>query len=149
MDNRQAVLETVNKLFIKTDARRWEQVMEIFADSVLLDYTSMAGGEPATLTPEQIVAAWKGFLPGFEATHHQIGNYLIKVKDNHADVFCYGTATHYLPNESGKSVWIVVGSYDFHLTQSGGNWRVDRMKFNFKYQDGNTSLPAIAQKKVK
>ncbi|MEM8895814.1 MAG: hypothetical protein AAGC88_14630, partial [Bacteroidota bacterium] len=49
-------------------------------------------------------------------------------------------STHYLEDESGN-LWTVVGSYDFELTSNDGQWTIDAMKFNFKYQDGNTSLP--------
>jgi len=38
----------------------------------------MAGGQPANLTSGQIIDSWKGLLPGFDKTHHQLGNYLIE-----------------------------------------------------------------------
>lgn len=56
-----------------------------------------------------------------------------------ATVFCYGTATHYLEHKDGN-VWTVVGSYNFNLKETGSVWRIARMKFNYKYQDGNTGL---------
>jgi len=145
---RQDIVDTVNAIFVNTDERQWDKVASLFSDRVLLDYTSMAGGLPATLTPPEIIAAWKGILPGFKATHHQVGNYQISVQGNHADVFCYGTATHFLPNDKGSSLWTVVGTYDFHLTKSGDTWKVDKMKFNLKYQDGNIALPTLAQQSL-
>lgn len=137
--------ETVSALFIATDQQDWSQVQALFDAQVLLDYESMNGNPAVTLRPDQIVAAWKGILPGFEATHHQLGNVLAEVSGDLAKVFCYGTATHYLPDEDGN-VWTVVGSYDFELArQADGNWKVRHMKFNFKYQDGNLSLPEKAE----
>jgi HSP90 family molecular chaperone len=44
MDNQQ-IIETVNKLFISVDKRDWDHVKSIFIDKVILDYTSMTGGE--------------------------------------------------------------------------------------------------------
>jgi hypothetical protein len=38
----------------------------------------MAGEQPANLTSGQIIDSWKGLLPGFDKTHHQLGNYLIE-----------------------------------------------------------------------
>jgi hypothetical protein len=87
-------------------------------------------------------------VPGFEATHHQLGNHRITLDGDQADVFCYGTATHSLPEGNGP-LWTVVGTYNFHLTKSGKTWRVDTMKFNLKYQDGNTALPELAQKRIR
>lgn len=147
MDKQQAI-ETVNQLFIGVDERNWEQVSNVFADKVLLDYTSMAGGEPALLTSQQIIDSWKGVLPGFDKTHHQLGNYLVEGDSSSIKVFCYGTATHYLANESGKNVWTVVGTYNLELSEANGVLKITAMKFNMKYMDGNSDLAQMAQKRL-
>lgn len=136
---------TVTKLFVATDQRNWQEVEQAFANKVNLDYSSMNGNPVVELTPSQITTAWKGILPGFESTHHQLGNFITQVDGDKATVFCYGTATHYLSDEQG-SIWTIVGSYDFDLKKSGNQWRITSMKFNYKYQDGNTSL---AEKAIK
>lgn len=138
----------VTQLFVATDQRNWEKVEKIFAKKVLLDYSSMNGKTAMELTPKQITSGWKGILPGFESTHHQLGNFIVKMNEDTAQVFCYGTATHYLPDEKGN-VWTVVGSYNFDLKKLDNKWRISSMKFNFKYQEGNTSLPEKAIKNTK
>jgi hypothetical protein len=143
-----SVIDAVNDVFVNSDERRWDRVKASFADYVRLDYTSMAGGEPATLTPQQLADAWQALLPGFQYTHHQISNYVVMENADIATVFCYGTATHYLPNDSGQNLWTVVGTYDFHLTRQGANWKVDAMTFHFKYQDGNLGLPDLARERL-
>ncbi len=139
----ELINRTITELFVATDTRDWQKVEQIFADQVVLDYSSMNGNPAVELSPSQITGAWKGILPGFESTHHQIGNFITKVDENKASVFVYGTATHYLSDDQG-SVWTVVGSYDFDLIKTDNKWRISSMKFNFKYQDGNTSLPEKA-----
>ena len=52
-----------------------------------------------TLTPQQIVTSWEKGLKPLKAIHHQTGNYIISINQNEAEVFCYGTASHYLPNK--------------------------------------------------
>ena len=143
-----SVDQTVTQLFVHTDERNWEEVKNCFATKVLLDYTSMAGGSPAELSPEEIVSNWKTILPGFEHTHHQVGNFLFSSEENTAHVFCYGTATHYLTDDGGN-VWTVVGTYDFSLIREGIDWKIKEMKFNFKYQDGNMALPQKAVQNLK
>ncbi|MDN5217278.1 nuclear transport factor 2 family protein [Fulvivirgaceae bacterium BMA12] len=140
--------DVVTKLFISTDQRNWSEVEKCFAEEVVLDYSSMTGNPAGTLTPSEIVSAWKGILPGFEHTHHQVGNFVTSQNGDKAQVFCYGTATHFLEDEAGN-VWTVVGSYDFELAQTSKDaWQVSRMKFNFKYQNGNTSLHEKAIQRV-
>ncbi len=140
--------QTILDIFRGADEHDWLRVERAFAPAVELDYSSMTGGEPAKLSPQQITDSWKGLLPGFEATHHQISNFSMDINDQTARVSAYGTATHYLSNASGKNVWTVVGTYDFELKRSQANWQVSAMRFNFKYQDGNANLPQLAQAKV-
>lgn len=141
--------ETVIRLFNATDQRDWNAVKETFSTKVLLDYSSMTGNPATDLSPEQIVAAWQGILPGFEYTHHQLGNFETTIDRDKATVFCYGTADHYLSDKDGN-LWTVVGSYDFDLLKdSSGTWKIAGMKFNFKYQYGNTVLPQKAMNKLK
>ena len=141
--------DIVTSLFIATDQQKWEKVAQLFHEEVLLDYSSMNGNPAATLSSQEIITAWKTILPGFEHTHHQLGNFLSKIDQQKATVFCYGTASHYLTNENGN-VWTVVGSYDFELVkQHEGSWKISSMKFNFSYQNGNTALPKQAMQNAK
>ena len=141
--------ETVARLFLAVDERDWEAAANIFSERVLLDYTSMAGGKPAILTPEQIIDSWKQILPGFDHTHHQVGNFITEIGLDQAIVVCYGTASHFLENPSSLNTWIVVGTYNFLLEREFDSWRITEMKFNLKYIDGNHDLPEIAQKRLK
>ncbi len=132
--------ETVTQLFVNTDDRNWEKVNSLFADEVLFDMTSMVGGDPVTLTPEEITTSWDKGLKPLKAIHHQTGNYIVSVNQDEADVFCYGIASHYLPNKTNQNTRIFVGSYDFHLVKNDDRWQIDMFKFNLKYIDGNPNL---------
>jgi len=138
--DKDAVIETVNQLFISTDKKDWERVTALFAPSVLFDMTSLTGGSPATMTPHQIVESWEKGLKPLKAVHHQSGDFIVTVNGDQADAFCYATATHYLPTKSGKNVRTFVGSYDFHLEKRDGVWWINKFKFNLKYIDGNKDL---------
>ena len=137
---KENVLNRVNTLFVETDNRNWDLVKECFADSVHFDMTSLVGGDPAMLSSQNIVDAWDEGLKSLEAVHHQIGNYIVNVNGNSAEVFCYGIASHYLPNNSGRNVRTFVGSYNFNLSKINDDWKIDKFKFNFKYMDGNPDL---------
>ncbi|MDJ0984112.1 MAG: nuclear transport factor 2 family protein [Desulfobacterales bacterium] len=134
------VIKTVNRLFVSTDNRDWEGVKACFADEVVLDMTSVMGGEPNKLTPQQIADGWAQGLKGLKAIHHQAGNYDVSLKADEADVFCYGIAFHYLPNVTGQNSRTFVGSYNFHLKKIGPVWKIDIFKYNLKFIDGNLEL---------
>ena len=139
---KENVKDVINRLFISTDNRDWNAIRQIFAPEVLFDMTSMVGGKPVTMTPAEIVDAWEKGLRPLKAIHHQAGNYMVTINGNEADAFCYGIASHYLPNKTNRNTRIFVGSYNFHLVKNGENWQIDRFKFNLKYIDGNLKLEA-------
>lgn len=141
--NEREIINVVNSIFMKTDRRDWQAVSEAFADEVLLDYSSM-GAAAETLKPTEIVARWKDLLPGFKMTQHTITNHRVSLDDNEAECFCYGNALHYLPNDSGKDIWRVMGYYEHHLIKTAQGWKVDRMKFTATLVDGNNDLPKMA-----
>ena len=139
---KDVVIGVVNRLFINTDNRDWEKVKACFADDVLFDMTSMTGGEPVTMTAQQIVDGWDKGLKALQAIHHQAGNYVVNLGNNEAEVFCYGVAFHYLPNKTNQNTRTFVGSYNFHLAKGDRAWRIDQFKFNLKFIDGNANLEA-------
>ena len=143
------VMQAVQQIFIQTDERNWNRVAACFADPIRLDYSSMTGNEPAELSPQQVVESWQAVLPGFEATQHSLSNFQVTVNGDRATASCYGTAVHYLPNDTEQGdTWTVVGTYDFELLKEKGDWKTKAMTFHFKFMEGNTSLPEQAQNVV-
>ena len=134
------ILDVVNELFVGTDERDWGRVASALAPRVHFDVRSMTGAAPETLEAAAIIAAWQEGLRPLKAVHHQTGNFRVQVAGGEADVFCYATASHYLPNRSGRNSRVFVGSYELHLTRQAGAWRIDRFRFQLKYIDGNLDL---------
>lgn len=118
--DRTRIIETINRLFVGTDNRDWVLVKSCFMPRVLFDMSSMGAGESKHLTPEEIVNAWDIGLKPLKAIHHQTGNYLVDINGTKAEAFCYGIASHYLPNESNKNTRTFVGSYEFTLLKDSG-----------------------------
>ena len=137
---KERILDTVNDLFVGTDERDWGRVASALASRVLFDVRSMTGEPPETRDASSIIAGWTDGLRPLKAIHHQTGNFRVRVAGEEADVFCYGTASHYLPNRSGRNSRVFVGSYDLHLSCQTGAWRIDVFRFHLKYIDGNLDL---------
>jgi hypothetical protein len=53
MENEKIVL-SIKNLFEGADERNWQKVQNSMVKTVLLDYTSMTGGNPSTQTRQQI-----------------------------------------------------------------------------------------------
>lgn len=134
------IIDVLNRLFIATDRRDWDSVRDCLAATVLLDMTSLTGGEPVRLTGAQVAEGWETGLRAIEALHHQAGNYRVTVRETEASAFCYGIALHYRKTRSGRNTRTFVGSYDVHFRREPDAWRIDRFAFHAKYVDGNLEL---------
>ncbi len=141
--DRQAVVDTIVRLFVGTDERDWPAVEKCFADPVRFDMTSMTGGEPQDLSPGRIVSGWEEGLRSLEAIHHQAGNFQVSVAGDEATASCYAIATHYRRVASGRNTRTFVGTYEFHLVRDRrGGFVIDLFRFRLKYVDGNPGLHA-------
>jgi hypothetical protein len=141
----QNVIDIVIQLFAGADERDWQKVKNTMAKEVLLDYTSMAGGEPTVLSPQQIAKAWAEFLPGFDKTHHQLSDFKVNIQDNFATASYFGKADHFIDDE----IWTVEGNYMTELKKEGDNWLITTHKFDLITQSGNASLPLKATEIMK
>jgi hypothetical protein len=59
------------------DARRWSELVTVFAPEVRVDYVSLFGGEAQSMKREELVGGWLKLLPGFTRTCHIIGTPVI------------------------------------------------------------------------
>ncbi|WAZ19455.1 nuclear transport factor 2 family protein [Streptomyces cinnabarinus] len=140
--DRQAVVEVCTRMAWHSDQREWEALKSVFADEVRLDYTSMNGGEPALLSPEQIVDAWSQSLGRLDATQHMITNQLVTLAGDTAVCTASFQATHRLAAPFGAPLWTLGGTYRFALVRVGGDWKISGVVMNAVWADGNKDLVA-------
>ncbi|WP_430814770.1 nuclear transport factor 2 family protein [Carboxylicivirga sp. RSCT41] len=133
----QEIKDVVTKLFVYNDEHDWEGLASVFAPEVKMLHLLEGNEEEHTMTPRQIIEAWRPIMEQFDSVHHQIGNLLIRSKgDKTATVTCYGTSTHY--RSEPFSVWEVVGTYEFKLNKINDEWKIANEVFKCKYQSTNT-----------
>ena len=156
MVERTKIIDVIGAVALFADLGQWDEVKAQFADKVVLDYTSYASavagraaGQPETMSPEQIVSAWKTVLPGYKYTQHLITNHIVTIDGDHAQSVSQIHATHFLPNDKGEAFWTVIGTYNHELLKTPAGWKITRMKLNFGTQLGNDKLAELAAATVK
>jgi hypothetical protein len=142
--DRLEILDLVNAFGLHADARRWDDLQQLLADPVRVDYTSLNGGQPVTTSPAELVSGWRAVLGGLQATQHLIANHHIALDGHRATCTAYVQATHVLPNASGGPVWTVGGRYDFALQRSSGAWRIAGLTFTVQWATGNQQIMQLA-----
>ncbi|MET9515106.1 nuclear transport factor 2 family protein [Streptomyces sp. NPDC002994] len=145
-EDRLAVIETCTRMAWYADQRQWDRLAGVFAEKVTLDYTSLNGGEPVDLTPEQIVAGWREALGGYDATQHLITNHLVDVGTHTDTAVCTAAfqATHRLATPHGSPLWTLGGTYRFDLVRTAKGWRISGVVMTATWADGNQHLPTLA-----
>ncbi|MGY2011557.1 nuclear transport factor 2 family protein [Nocardia gipuzkoensis] len=138
--DRLDVIDTCTRMAWHADHREWDKLADVFADRVRLDYTSLNGGAPVTLTPAQIADAWQQTLGGLAATQHLLANHLVTIDGDQAVCTASFQATHSDSTPLGASLWTLGGSYRFDLQRSGGAWRISGVVMTTVWGDGNRGL---------
>jgi SnoaL-like protein len=148
------------------DTLDWAAVRACFTDRIDADYTSLWGGEAATVAVDDVIADWTELATGFDATQHLTGPYVVTSANDHT-VTCATTvrAYHHVVEDGGASTWMVSGRYDIRLEREnrhpgGGDphdadslvtdrvpWRIAAITLHLGYEDGDRGLVDLARKR--
>ncbi len=142
------IRDLVTKMFVYTDRRRWDDLADVFADRVTLDWTALLCGEPATIAGAEVGSIWKGLMSGWRATQHLTGNLLVRIDGDEASVSVDAQATHYLPDDLGDSRWVLGCYYDMRARRSAIGWRLVEVTLHPLWSTGNRDLLRRAAESV-
>ncbi|GAB3832070.1 nuclear transport factor 2 family protein [Dactylosporangium cerinum] len=136
----ERIVETVDTVFDLVDAKEWTAVRALIADEVDVDFTSLAGGEPARITGDQLVAGWVAGLHPRKRSWHLVGHHRLRVTDDAASVRLKGYAWNRLDEDLGGGMWEVWGTYELSLQRAGTGWLVNRFGLNVLATRGDDAV---------
>lgn len=139
------VISTVSAIPLAVDLARYDLAEAAFAPSVVIDYTSLWGGEPQRMTPTELMAAWRGLVPGFDATRHELRDVQAEVSGDHAVATAAVDGRHWFEGR----LWRPIGTYRWTLERHGGAWKVTSMTFAMTQEIGDRGLVALAGERAK
>lgn len=140
-----AIAETPDEAAIKTivesvavlaDSSNFEALERLYADEILVDYTSLAGGEPELKSPQALMSEWAGVLPGFDRTRHAISNVEVDIEGRTATAAANVVADHYV----GELFWQVAGNYRYRFVRDDDRWLIAAMTFNLESEAGTRDV---------
>jgi hypothetical protein len=126
------------------DAKDWTDARSYFADTITVDFTSLIGGEPATIPADALIQGWSGNLTAEKTSFHLRGNHRITFIDTDSAVMLsHGYAWNRmdrgaLPENGGETLWEVWGTYEHGFTLTDAGWRVSAMTFTMTAERGST-----------
>jgi hypothetical protein len=139
------IISVVSSIPLAVDLAAYDLAEKAFAPSIVIDYTSLWGGEPSTMTPAQLMDAWRGLVPGFDGTWHQLSDVKATVSGNAAEASAFVDGRHWL----GDRIWRPVGIYAWTLVKQDGRWKVTHMTFKMTQEIGDRALVAEAAERAK
>lgn len=139
------VISVVSSIPLAVDLAAYDLAERAFAPKVLVDYTSLWGGEPNTVTPQELMTSWRGIVPGFDATWHELGKVSATINGNTAKATAFVDGRHWI----GKQLWRPVGNYHWDLVKLDGAWKVTRMEFAMSQEIGSREVATQAMGRAK
>jgi SnoaL-like domain len=139
------VISVVSSIPLAVDLANYALAERAFAPRIVIDYTSLWGGTPNTMSPAELMAAWRGIVPGFDATWHELSDVRARVSGNRATATAAVDGRHWL----GDALWRPIGAYEWDLEKRNGQWKVTRMVFKMTREIGDRALAAQAIERAK
>ena len=125
------------------DAKDWTLARSYFTETIAVDFTSLTGGEPATIPADDLIAAWSANLGPSKTSFHLRGNHRVTFTGpDSAVMLSHGYAWNRLEagaleENGGNPLWEVWGTYEHRFERTEDGWRVNAMTFNATAQRGN------------
>lgn len=139
------IISVVSSIPLAVDLARYDLAEAAFAPQITIDYTSLWGGEPQQMTPAQLMDGWRGIVPGFDATWHELSDVRAVVDGDSATATAYVDGRHWI----GERLWRPVGTYHWTLRKLDGAWKVTSMRFAMTREIGDRALAAEATERAK
>lgn len=139
------IISVVSSIPLAVDLEAYDLAEQAFASEIIVDYTSLWGGESASMTSAELMTAWRGIVPGFDATWHELSQVKATVSGNKATASAFVDGRHWI----GERLWRPVGIYHWDLEKIDGAWKVTRMVFTMTREIGDRAVAMDAMERVK
>src|SRR5712671_7093100 len=89
MGERSDIANIIGALAVHVDARRWNELLALFAPEVRIDYVSLFGGDAQSMKREELIGGWRKLLPGFTRTcpYHWHAGHNLERRDRPSERF--------------------------------------------------------------
>lgn len=135
----ETMVQSVGSL---ADTGNFTALEKLFADEVMMDYSSLSGEAATIKSPQTIMTEWAAVLPGFDRTRHAISNIKTDIDGATATATADVTAGHWIDD----AYWEVEGRYSYAFEHDAGAWAVTAMTFTLDGETGSREVfgPAMA-----
>lgn len=137
------MIRIADALDAAVDAKAWDQARSFFTETIDVDFTSLVGGEPATIPADALIQGWSSNLTAEKQSFHLRGNHRIAFTgEDSATMHSHGYAWNRmeagaLPENGGEALWEVWGTYVHEFSRTDAGWKVSAMTFTATAERGS------------
>ncbi|MEM8918240.1 MAG: nuclear transport factor 2 family protein [Pseudomonadota bacterium] len=138
--DRTRITDHVLKYATGIDRHQWDLYRSIFADEIVMDFSSWSGQPAAPMTADDWVTGVRATLEPFDATQHVLTNFVIEVDGDSATCTCYMSAHHHLVTGDLREMQSIGGYYVHQLRREGNGWLIHHTQLNVTWEMGDRGL---------
>ncbi|MBX7482159.1 nuclear transport factor 2 family protein [Qipengyuania qiaonensis] len=131
-----AITTIIESVGTFADRGEFGALEQLYAPEVMLDYTSLAGGEPETVSNVELMTRWAGILPGFDRTRHAIDEIVVVISGDSATATAAVVADHWV----GSLHWQVRGNYTYAFERTVDGWAITAHRFEINGESGTREV---------
>ncbi|SHO56932.1 nuclear transport factor 2 family protein [Vibrio quintilis] len=131
------IISNIHSFATFADQSAFAYLGRLFSEEVVIDYTSVFGGEPATVNRKALIRQWAGLQPGFDNTLHNLSGIQIEQSENHATVTADVTASHFIGSDG---FWQISGRYRFEMEKTSSDWTIHALTLRASGEQGNREI---------
>jgi hypothetical protein len=140
LEDERAIRAAAAAIDLAVDEKDWAAARAGFADRVLVDFSTLGGGEPATIAADDLVGGWRNNLHRNKPSWHIRGLETVTLNGDEATLVSHGYAWNALPQRVENDLWEVWGTYTHHFVRTPQGWKVDRFSFTATHERGDASI---------
>jgi hypothetical protein len=141
-----AVAEAVYRYATGVDRRDWAMYRSLFADTVTIDFSSLAPDRPPRqMSADEWVAGMVPVVTGLAATQHSMTNPLATIDGDTAAITMYVRAHHVFDPTDAASWYTIGGYYEDTLARVNGRWLLTGVRFTVSWQAGDPGIMELAR----
>ena len=144
---RANITDHVLKYATGIDRRQWDLYRSIFADEVIMDFSSWSGSPASTMSADDWTAGVRATLEPFDATQHVLTNFVVDIAGDSAACTCYMSAHHHLVIHGERHLHSIGGYYVHKLERGNDGWLIHGSTLNVTWEMGDRGLFDLAARR--
>ncbi|GAA1072518.1 nuclear transport factor 2 family protein [Tsukamurella spumae] len=141
--DRQQIADVMLSFGRALDTHDWSRYATTLTDPFDVDFYDLTGLPAGRTTPELWARFAENALGPLVVLHRYTNFHIDLAPDgdpDHAHAIVYHVSRHRKPNKSGDDHYTQYGWYDNDLVRTPEGWRINRLKHQFQWADGNPNL---------